>query len=426
MVAKNGFSLATILLGSLLFLLASGVQARTSVLKLVENGSLEDFKEKRRSEMGQRRQDFATFVEERSEAYQQFYERRKEAFRKFKEKIASAWGKENVDVSTKKTMTEYEEDLSSRYSVDFEEGSARAEVLVPAEQARDSRESVREKLKKQVRTMVTDQSVEDEIAEETDDDSQKDGKKKTTLDEAVLADQVRTSAGDVVNEKNADDFAERTVESDQASYERVEGEDGRERVKASVTVKLIPEHTRQRAQEYLREVRNYADKFELTPELVLALMHTESYFNPKARSSVPAYGLMQLVPSTGGKAAYKHLYERERLLEPSYLYQPENNIELGTGYLNLLYFNYLDGIKDSTSRTYCAIAAYNTGPGNLAKTFVGNTSISRAETVINGMSADEVYDELRRSLPYEETRKYIKKVRKRRVQYERWLDEGTS
>ena len=54
---------------------------------------------------------------------------------------------------------------------------------------------------------------------------------------------------------------------------------------------------------------------KINPKLVMAVIHTESAFNPKARSTFKrkngrtghAYGLMQLVPYSGGKEAYNYL-----------------------------------------------------------------------------------------------------------------------
>jgi membrane-bound lytic murein transglycosylase C len=66
---------------------------------------------------------------------------------------------------------------------------------------------------------------------------------------------------------------------------------------------------------------------------------------------------------------------------------------------------------------YCAICAYNTGAGNVAKVFVGSTNINKASSLINKMSPNEVYRNLLTKLPYLETRKYLKKVNDRRLKY---------
>lgn len=404
--------------------------------------SLEEYKQQRRDGMQQRREDFQEYLEERSEAYREFYEERRRKFEKFKQEIASKWGQYNVEVSTKKKMTSYSDDKTERSTVDFQEGEARAEVLVDRETAEKNPGQVQEKLRSEVEEMVTKSSVEDEVTEvdteseesgtdeETDPErtpTPKEGTEKgdaeVNFEEPILADQVRTGQGEEVNEDNADEFAGDVTSTDNVEEETVRGEDGRERVKASVEVDLVPDHTEKRARKYLDRVEAQANRFDVDPGVLLAVMHTESSFNPKARSHIPAYGLMQLVPGSGGKAAYRHIYGEEKLLEPDYLYRPENNIELGAGYLNLVYSQYLDGIENDQSRLYCAIASYNTGPGNLAKTFVDSMSVNEAEKVINTMTPEQVYRKLRNFLPYDETKRYIKKVRDRRETYEKWLSQ---
>ena len=97
-------------------------------------------------------------------------------------------------------------------------------------------------------------------------------------------------------------------------------------------------------------------------------------------------------------------------MSSSYLYSSNNNITIGSAYLHVLYYRYLKKIKDPQSRLYCAIAAYNTGAGNIAKAFIGNTNISKASRTINKMTPNQVYKRLMKKLPYNETKKYLKKV----------------
>ena len=84
---------------------------------------------------------------------------------------------------------------------------------------------------------------------------------------------------------------------------------------------------------------------------------------------------------------------------------------------------YLRLVENPYSRFYCAIAAYNTGVGNLAKTFSGTTSLKSAARRINLMSEQEVYDFLIDELPAQETRDYLVKVLDRVESYKH-LDVG--
>ena len=60
------------------------------------------------------------------------------------------------------------------------------------------------------------------------------------------------------------------------------------------------------------------------------------------------------------------------------------------------------------SREYCVISAYNTGAGNVLRAF----SADRVAAVnrINSMQPPAVFEQLRRHLPYTETRRYLVKV----------------
>jgi membrane-bound lytic murein transglycosylase C len=189
------------------------------------------------------------------------------------------------------------------------------------------------------------------------------------------------------------------------------------------SIKLnLPKHSvMKKAGIYLKDVKRYSQKEQIPADLIFAIIHSESSFNPMAKSYIPAFGLMQIVPKSAGIDASFYVYGKKKLLTPNYLYNSTNNIKIGTAYLHILYFRYLKSIKDPLSRLYCTIAAYNTGAGNVAKAFTGSTNINKASKTINGLTPNQVYKRLIKKLPYLETRKYLLKVNKRRNMYSKIL-----
>lgn len=183
----------------------------------------------------------------------------------------------------------------------------------------------------------------------------------------------------------------------------------------SMTVKLPNDIYQKGADDVKPHVLTYSKQFNLNPALVMAVIYTESRFNPMAKSYVPAYGLMQIVPQSAGMDATEFIEGTKRVLAPSYLYNPENNVKIGTAYFYLLYYKYFKGVTDDTSRLYCSIAAYNTGAGNVAYSFNKNGgknkyNVAAALPSINAMSPEAVYNHLKNNLRYEEARNYIVRV----------------
>lgn len=178
-----------------------------------------------------------------------------------------------------------------------------------------------------------------------------------------------------------------------------------------------------RALQYAGLVRKNSDKTRVSRSLIYAIIRIESAFNPYAVSSAPAYGLMQLVPTSGGREAYRKSRGEDVIPTKEFLFTPENNIEFGTAYLGvLLYDSPLREIRDPVSREYCAIAAYNTGPSNVYRAFSGKSGRDRQDEAldaINSMRPDEVYTALRNKLPYEETRGYIANAVQAKKRYAR-------
>ena len=70
---------------------------------------------------------------------------------------------------------------------------------------------------------------------------------------------------------------------------------------------------------------------------------------------------------------------------------------------------------------YLAIAAYNTGPGNVSLAMAQTKSLSDAAQRANGMSAAAVYEHLMQHLPATETKNYLRKVVQRQQFYKEEL-----
>ena len=138
--------------------------------------------------------------------------------------------------------------------------------------------------------------------------------------------------------------------------------------------------------DFYEEIQNYAKAVGNDAPLMLALVREESYFNPEAKSSVGARGLMQLMPATAKEISAHYGYG---LTSDDDLYKPELNIKIGNSYYAQLrsMLNNLD---------ISAIAAYNGGIG----------SIGRWQKNINYADTDEFVEQI----PYSETKNYVKKV----------------
>ena len=187
----------------------------------------------------------------------------------------------------------------------------------------------------------------------------------------------------------------------------------------SYKVKLPENSLKSRASKYSALAEKESKNWEVDAALIMAIMHSESAFRPDAKSHVPAFGLMQVVPTSAGHDVNKQVRNIDEPMKVADLYQPVINVETGTAYLDILNSKYLRKIENDESRLYCVIAAYNTGAGNVARAFNKDrsTSIGKASKVINKMTPEEVYNHLVAKLPYDETKNYLKKVNSRIALY---------
>jgi membrane-bound lytic murein transglycosylase MltF len=114
--------------------------------------------------------------------------------------------------------------------------------------------------------------------------------------------------------------------------------------------------------EYRRVIdifKKYAGKYRFDYLMVAALGFQESRLRQATRSARGAVGIMQLLPSTAADP---------QIAIAGIEKSADRNIEAGMKYLRHLMNTYLDDPKiDAKNRTLMAFAAYNAGPGNLAR-----------------------------------------------------------
>lgn len=339
----------------------------------------------------------ANYKEEITQQYQEYIQQQRQAYEDFKEEVERKW--DNFRGNTIKEFVNYDKNLNSRGAIDFEDGKVEVEVIEETDN-QNAEADARQRIASQIQTLVN----------ETDEKG-----------DPILKDQIKDDQGKVVNQKNVETYAKEVIQKKKIRVKTYQAKDGTSRKKYTVTVKMVPDHVAKRASIYKTDVIKEATRFKIDPRVAFAVIQTESYFNPKARSHIPAYGLMQLVPSSGARDAYLYVYKQDKLLSADYLYQPDNNLELGCAYLGKMRYVYFRNIKDDRSAYYCTIAAYNTGPGNVARALSGKKRLDRLVEAANAHDADWVYKKLVKDLPYEETRDYLKKVTDRMSIYDPWI-----
>ncbi len=133
---------------------------------------------------------------------------------------------------------------------------------------------------------------------------------------------------------------------------------------------------------YNEEIHYYSLAQKIAPSWAFAIARRESSFMHDANSPVGAKGLMQIMPNTA-----KHLQKGK--INTRYLLNAKNNIKLGTKYLKIL-------LGKTKGNAVLATAAYNAGPYRVG-TWVDSVQAVPADIWIE-------------TIPYKETRNYVKSV----------------
>ena len=149
--------------------------------------------------------------------------------------------------------------------------------------------------------------------------------------------------------------------------------------------------------KYAEYVTKYSAEYGLSQSLVYAVIKCESGFDPKAKSSVPAIGLMQITSDTFDWAKTKAGDTREHVFED--LYEPELNIEYGCRILSYL--------KDEFSHQDVIISAYHAGWGTAKKWLSDPELGDKGEIDVE-------------KIPYSSTKAYAQRVNRVQKIYE-WV-----
>ncbi len=138
--------------------------------------------------------------------------------------------------------------------------------------------------------------------------------------------------------------------------------------------------------DYWPLIRRYSAEHDLDPYMIAALIAQESTFTADVKSAANAYGLMQLLPSTGRQYAKSlHLTRRFSI---GLLTTADSNLKMGTAY-------FADLIRQFGA-AHLALATYNAGPNRVARWMSERPGIDR----------DEFIDDI----PFPETQGYVKKI----------------
>lgn len=354
------------------------------------------------------------------EAWEAFQQAEQQRFKAFRQAMTARWG--SFRERTPKRWVEYTDGGDARWDVDFEEGEVIIEI---AQRPGESEAALQQRLQSAIRELALSGGTQTGLP---GDESRVLG--VTVLKGQLLQLTAESSAAEIEALARG---AERVMVIPAAHPEPLPDETAEPAPAATplpepalallrLNLQLAPQHLQVRAERIRDELLYAADGWNHDPALLLAIVHTESFFNPTARSHANALGLMQIVPATAGRDVYRHLNGRDGIPGPALLFDPAINLIYGAVYLDMLRSRYIRGVQSAVVHEYLIIAAYNTGAGNVARAFTGSTNISRAVQRANRMTEEENLRHLLRHLPYQETRDYLPKILERRAQYAAWLE----
>ena len=326
----------------------------------------------------------------------------------YKDYLSKKWGKYNVKLSNKTTFTQYNKDMNTRESIDFKNGLVTIEIIS------DKKHNIDLKKFNDTLTSLSNETLADSL----DKDPVATLEKKYLIKKKIVKPYILKSKVHYLDGL----FQDKEVVQKDIQHKEVVLANGEKKFIHYVTIPMVPNYLEKRALKYKSFVLQKSKEYNIPPSIVFATIQTESYFNPLAKSHVPAYGLMQIVPTTAGVDAYYALTKTKKILSPNYLYDEHNNITLGTKYIQIIRENYLRGVTNQKSLLYCAAISYNAGIGSLVYSLTGSKKKRLlAIQMINKMTPEQLYKHLRTSTRLtHEARNYVKSISQRSKNYLAW------
>ena len=229
----------------------------------------------------------------------------------FAHNIENIWGLNEVLIAGPKDYVKYTDQYQTRSHINFDTGAITIETIATTDPAAHLRQAIISTL-----LMGDDPGSIDLYSDANDIQISK---------EPFLYGQVLDNKGAPIRwEWRAAHFADYLLQT--KLQKRTSGL----HVIYSVTIQLVPNHLDKRAHKYLPMVRKASEKYGVDESLILAIMQTESSFNPYAVSGSDALGLMQVMQHTAGKDVFQ-MRGKWGTPSRSYLFDPENNIDTEIG-----------------------------------------------------------------------------------------------
>jgi len=308
----------------------------------------------------------------------------------YRQQVSDLWGDSEQSFSSNFRYIKYTNDYRSRSIIDFQQGSVRVETLAQPNSQQYLKQAIEYTLLAPERPKYTDfyTSYSSEVK-----------------GNPFLYLQVRDNDGKAIKwHWRASRYANYLIKHKRKQI-TMNG-----RSVDAVTFTLTANHTKVRMQRYQAQIKQSAQRYGIDNNIVIAMIQVDSLFNPYALNRHGRIGLMQISDSIG-----QDVFHQQKKYpfkpQPNWLFNNDNNLDIGISYVNLLDKQYLKKISNPKSRYYATLASYIAGPQNMLQTFSKNKN--EALSIINGLSSYEVYQSFTNAQSRPEIKNYVYEVNRR-------------